>query len=221
MAMVQKFDAAASDLRHVYARAKTRRWLLWCVRCSRQIAIEHARRYHVPVDLQLFGRQSERQAYQLRKVQNRHFQFLLDILFHFGLETVEDGVTKRAGRDHGRCSAGLCGKDLFPGQLDRDPLVVSGSMKSAAFGAAAILDRLAAQDFGKPLKGAVIAGIDKPVMCRRTSDMAAVKGCDRKACERIDHLLPQSRFADFLVQDPEEMTDLGASAVMQVLSRKP
>ena len=77
-------------------------------------------------------------------------------------------------------------------------------MESAAFGAAAILDRLAAKDFGKPLQRTVIAGIDKPVTRWRTGDVATVEGCDRQTGERIDHLPAQPRFTDILVQAPTE-----------------
>ena len=42
-------------------------------------------------------------------------------------------------------------------------LVLRRGMKSAAFGATAIFDRHAAEDFGKPLEGAIIPRIDEPV----------------------------------------------------------
>ena len=93
---------------------------------------------------------------------------------------------------------------------------MGGGMKPAAFGAAAVVDRPAAEDFGEPLQRAVIPGIDKPVTARRAGDMAAIERRDRQPGQRIDHLLAQPLLADILVQHPEKMADPGASAVMQV-----
>ena len=138
----------------VYSR---RRLLLERASGCRSIAIKHPRRHHVPVDLQLLGRQTERQSYELGKVQNRHVQFLIDVPFHLGLKAVEDGVTQWAGRDHGYRTTGLCREHVLPGQFDRNSLVMGGGVKSAAFGAPAVLDRQAAEDFCKPFKRAIIS----------------------------------------------------------------
>ena len=85
----------------------------------------------------------------------------------------------------------LGGLDVLPGQLDRNPLVVGGGMKTATFGAPAIVDRLAAQKLGEPLERDVVAGIDEAVALRRARDVAAVKGRDSKAVERPHHELTE------------------------------
>ena len=56
------------------------------------------------------------------------------------------------GRHHRLRAAALGRQDVLPGQLDRHALVVGGGVEAAAFGAAAVVDRLATEHFGKLLQ---------------------------------------------------------------------
>ena len=101
--------------------------------------------------------------------------FLPDVLLDFALEAVEHRVAERTGRHHGLRAAGLGRQDVLPGQLDRHALVVGGGMEAAALVAAAVVDRLAAEHFGKLFQRGVVARIDEAVAQRRARDVAAVE----------------------------------------------
>ena len=109
------------------------------------------------VEAQFRAGHSQGETDQLRQMQHRHVQLPADIGLDLFLEAVEHGVTQRAGRHQSLRAVGLGGLDVLPGQLDRDPLVMRGGMEAAAFGAAGIVDRLAAQLFRELFERAVVA----------------------------------------------------------------
>ena len=97
-----------------------------------------------------------------------------------------------------------------------------GGVEAAALGAAAVVDRPAAENLGKPLQRHVVARIDEAVALRRARDVAAVERRDRQPGERpLTTSCAQARLADILVQHPEEMADARAAAVVQALLREP
>ena len=102
-------------------------------------------------------------------------------------------MAERARRHHRLCAAGLCGEDVLPGEFDRNALVMRGGMKAAAFVAPAVVDRLAAEDFGKLFQRRIVAGIDKAISARRPGDVAAIKRRDRKTGQRIARPTARSR----------------------------
>src|SRR3569623_1190125 len=118
-------------------------------------------------------RHAKRQPYQLGQMQHRHVELLAGVLFDLLLETVEHRVTERAWRHHRMRAVGLGRLDMLTGEFDRDTLIVRGSMKTAAFGAAGIVHRLAPKKLGELLQRTVVAGIDETVFSRRPCDMAS------------------------------------------------
>src|ERR1051326_839704 len=154
-------------------------------------------------------------------MQNRHVELRPQVLLDLALEAVEHGVAKRAGRHHGLGAIGLGRLNVLAGQLDGDPFVVCRGMEAAVFGAAAVIDRLTAEDFGEPLQRDVVARVDELVALRWTGDVAAVERRDGPSGEWPSYQGAQPALADVLVQHPEEMADLGAAAVMQAFVGKP
>ena len=60
------------------------------------------------------------------------------------------------------CGAVRLGRlDVLPGQLDRDALVMRRGVEAAAFGAAAVVDRPAAENLRELLQRGVVARVDE------------------------------------------------------------
>ena len=108
-------------------------------------------------DAELGRRQADGKPDQLRQMQNRHAEFGAEIAFHLVLESVEHGVTQRTGRDDGGGAVVPRRLDMPAGELDRNLLLVRRGVKTAALGAAAIVDRLAAENFVDALDRAGVA----------------------------------------------------------------
>src|SRR4051794_40294469 len=88
-------------------------------------------------------------------------------------------------------------------------------VEAAAFDAAAIVDRLAAEQDGELFERDIVARIHKAVAPRRTRDVAAVEGGDRQACKRPYDVLAEFVLANILVKHPQKMADPRAAAVVQ------
>src|SRR5262249_51346245 len=131
-------------------------------------------------------------------MQHRHVEPLADILLDLTLKAVDHGVAEGTWREHGLRAVRLGGLDVRPGQLDGDALVGGGGVESAALGAAAVIDRAAAEELGEPLEGNVVAGIDEAIALRRAGDVATVEGGDGEPGKRPHHELAQALKADVL-----------------------
>src|SRR6185437_12991958 len=176
--------------------------------------------HHVPIDVEFFRCETQRQPDKLRQVQDRHVQVLFQILLDFTLEAVEYGMAKRAGRDHGLRAAGFRRQNVLPGELDRDLLIVCGGMKAAAFSPPAVFDRPATETFREPFQCDIVAGVDEAISRRWPRDVASVECRYGKVGQWIDHHLAQPRHSDVFVQHPQEMADAGFAAIAQSLSRQ-
>ena len=139
------------------------------------MCVNRCGRDHVPVDIEFFRRQSERQSDKLRQMQHRHIELLPKVLFDLVLKAVEYGVAERAGRHHCFGPAGLGCEDVLPGELDGDALVVPCGVEAATFSSPAVVDRTTSQDFRKLLDRRVVARIDKSIAARRAGDVAAIE----------------------------------------------
>src|SRR5258708_16531032 len=67
------------------------------LRRVRRMSLENASRHHMPVDVQLVGRETECEPDQLRQMQNRHVELFADVHLDFTLEALHDRMAERAG----------------------------------------------------------------------------------------------------------------------------
>src|SRR3954464_4045548 len=106
-------------------------------------------------------------------------------MLNFPLESVEHRVAKRARGHHGVRSCRFRRYDVLSGKLDGDALVVRRGMESAAFGAAAVVNRPTAENLCQGLESGIIAGVDKSITSGWTGDVTAIKGGHSQVSERI------------------------------------
>src|SRR6476620_3593038 len=154
-------------------------------------------------------------------MQHWHIELLPEVFFDLVLKAVEYGVAEWAGGHHCFGPTGLGCKDVLPGELDSNALVMARGMEPATLSSPAVVDRTASQDFRKLLDRRVVARVDKTIAARRTGDVAAIESGDGKPGERIGDQRAQPFRADLFVQHPQEVGYLGSATVMQIFLCQP
>ena len=182
--------------------------------------LERACRHHMPVDVHFVGREAERQTDQLRQVQDRHFELLAEVFLDFTLKPVENRVAEGTWGHHSLRTAGFCRQNVLAGQFDCHALVVRGRVKAAALVAPTVVDRSATEHLGQLFERDVISGVDKTVASWRACNVAALECRDSQVCERVDHHLTQPLLANIFIQNPKEVADARAAAVVQAFLRQ-
>src|SRR6185437_2384237 len=102
---------------------------------------------------------------------------------------------------------------MLAGQFDRDALVMCRRVEAAAFRAAAVIDRFAAEKRRKPLQCHVVSRIDETITARRSRYVTAVKRRHRQPCKRLHDETAQLVLTDILVKHPKKMAYSGCAVI--------
>ena len=155
---------------------------------------------------ELLRLEAERQADQLRQVEDREPEVAADHLRRLRLLKVEVQVAERARR-HQAVGAGVDRvADVRAGLGQRRLPVHRDHREAAALARAVVVDDLAADGVDHLLEVEVALGVVVVAQPRlRPQDVAAVERADAEPGERPLHLLAQGLEADVLDQEPEEV----------------
>ena len=165
---------------------------------------------------QLLRLGAERQADQLRQVQDGEAEVAVDDLGRLGLLHVEVEVAERAGGDEAVGAGVDRVADVGAGLAQRGLAVHRDHREAAALAGAVVLDDLAAERLDHLLQVDVAVGVLLVAEALlRAHDVAAVEGPDPQAGERPLDLLGEAVEAVVLDQQPEEV--LVGEAVLVLL----
>src|SRR4029079_14996040 len=103
----------------------------------------------MPVEIELFRRQTECEADQLRQMQDRNIKLLAQVARDLTLESIEHRVAERAGGHHRLRAPCFGGQDGLAWELDRDFFIMRSGVEAAAFRSPAVIDGPAAQNFSE------------------------------------------------------------------------
>ena len=134
---------------------------------------------------ELLRLEAERQADELRQVQDREAEVAVDDLGRLGLLHVEVEVAERAGGDQAVGAGVERVADVGAGLAQRGLAVHRDHREAAALAGAVVLDDLAAERLDHLLQVEVALGVlvvAEPVL--GPDDVAAVEGADAQAGER-------------------------------------
>ena len=155
---------------------------------------------------QLLRLGAEREADQLRQVQDGEAEVAVDDLGRLRLLHVEVEVAERAGGDEAVGAGVDRVADVGAGLAQRGLAVHRDHREAAAFAGAVVLDDLAAERLDHLLQVDVAVGeLAVAEALLRADDVAAVEGADPEAGERPLDLRGEAVEAVVLDQQPEEV----------------